>query len=84
MKTFFLLFDAIFGYLRDHPGLKELNARRRQARLASALSEEETAAVIQQLVRSDPTLANLFGRGQHIRVPVGPLPWILVDSIAAK
>lgn len=65
---------AIVEYLKDHQGLRELNARRRQARLASALSEEETAKVIQGLVRSDPTLAQLFGRGQRIQAPGGPLP----------
>jgi hypothetical protein len=65
---------AIVEYLRDHPGLKSLNARRRQARLATEMSEEQTAAVLQELVRSDPTIASLFGRGRQIRLPVGPLP----------
>jgi hypothetical protein len=63
----------IVEYLRDHPGLREINARRRQARLTRA-SEEESARVIQSLVRSDPTLSSLFGRGREIRVPVGPVP----------
>ncbi len=65
---------AIAEYLKDHQGIRELNARRRQARLTSALSEEETTKVIQDLVRADPTLAQLFGRGERIRVPSGPLP----------
>lgn len=65
---------AIVEYLKDHPGLKSLNARRRQARLATETSEEQTAAVLQELVRSDPTIASLFGRGRQIRLPVGPLP----------
>jgi hypothetical protein len=69
-----LLEAAITEYLKDHQGIRELNARRRQARLASALSEEETAKVIQNLVRADPTLAQLFGRGERVRVPGGPLP----------
>lgn len=64
---------AIVEYLQDHPGLREINARRRQARLTKA-SEEESARVIQSLVRSDPTLASLFGRGREIKVPVGPVP----------
>ena len=65
--------EAILTYLKDHPGLRELNARRRQARLAKSLSEDETAKIIQDLVRADPTLANLFGKGQAVKVPVGPV-----------
>lgn len=61
-------------YLKDHPGLKELYARRRQARLASALSQEDTASVFQDLVKSDPSLQVLFGKGRSLRVPIGPLP----------
>jgi len=65
--------DALVEYLKDHPGLRELNARRRQARLASR-SEEDTSAIIQALVRADPTLAAVFGMGQKVKVPVGPIP----------
>jgi len=65
--------DAIVEYLKDHQGLRELNARRRQARLESR-SEEDTSAVIQALIRADPTLAAVFGKGQKIKVPIGPIP----------
>jgi hypothetical protein len=65
--------DAIVEYLRDHQGLRELNTRRRQARLQSR-SEEDTSAVIQALIRADPTLAAVFGKGQKIKIPIGPLP----------
>lgn len=61
--------EAITDYIKDHPGIKELNAIRRQKRQDSALSEEETAKIIQNLVRSDPTLAHLFGKGELIRLP---------------
>ena len=64
---------AVVDYLRDHPGLRELNARRRQERLAAA-SEQDTAEVLQSLVKADPTLAQLFGRGKQIKIPVGPIP----------
>jgi len=64
--------DAVVGYLRDHGGLRELNARRRQARLAATLTEDEASSVIQDLVRSDPTLADLFGKGKRIKVSEGP------------
>jgi hypothetical protein len=65
--------DAVVEYLKDHQGLRELNARRRQARLSSR-SEEDTSAVIQALIRADPTLAAVFGKGQKVKVPIGPVP----------
>jgi hypothetical protein len=61
--------EAIVDYIKDHPGIRELNAIRRQRRQQSALSEEETAKIIQSMVRSDPTLAHLFGKGDLLRVP---------------
>jgi hypothetical protein len=65
--------DAIVEYLKDHEGLRELNARRRQARLQSR-SEEDASEIIQALIRADPTLAAVFGKGQKIKVPIGPIP----------
>jgi len=65
------LYDAVADYIRDHPGLRALNARRRYERMAAAISEEETTKIIQEIVRSDPTLADLFGKGTKIRVPRG-------------
>ena len=61
--------EAIIDYIKDHPGIKKLNAIRRERRQQSALSEEETAKIIQSLLRSDPTLAHLFGKGDLLRVP---------------
>jgi hypothetical protein len=66
--------EAIVEYIKEHPGIKDLNARRRQERLASAISEEETAKVIQSLVRSDPTLAQLFSKGELIKLPGRDIP----------
>ncbi len=68
-----LIEDAIVDYLKDHQGLRELNARRRQARLQER-TEEDTSEVMKSLLRADPTLAEIFGRGKRIKVPVGPLP----------
>jgi len=65
--------DSIVDYLREHEGLKDINARRRQSRLSST-GQEQTQQVLQLLVRDDPTLANLFGVGKKIRIPTGPLP----------
>jgi len=61
--------NAIVEYIKEHQEIKRLNAIRRQKRLESALSQEETAKIIQSLVKSDPTLAHLFGKGDLIRVP---------------
>jgi len=60
--------DAVVEYIKDHQGLRELNARRRQARLATR-REEDASAVIQALIRADPTLAALLGKGQKVKVP---------------
>ena len=65
--------DSVVEYLKDHPGLRELNARRRQSRLSSR-SEEDTTDVIQALVRADPSLAAVFGRGQRVKVAGGDVP----------
>lgn len=65
--------QAVTDYIKDHPGLRELNARRRQARLGSTV-HEEASSILQDLVRSDPTLASLFGQGRQLRVPTGPMP----------
>jgi len=68
-----LLEDSIVEYLKDHQGLKEANSRRRQERLSN-MSEEDSIEIIQTLIHNDPTLANLFGSGQKIKIPQGPLP----------
>ena len=68
-----ILEKAIIEYICDHPGIKEINAIRRQARISKA-GEEETSKVIQNLVQSDPMLANLFSAGNIINVPHGSVP----------
>jgi hypothetical protein len=61
--------DAVIEYIKEHPAIRQLNAVRRQKRLESSLSKEETAKIFQSLVKSDPTLAHLFGKGDLIRIP---------------
>ena len=65
---------AIGEYLKDHPGLRQLNALRRQNRTAAALSDEKTAEIFQQLVKGDPSLGALFGKGKKLKLPLGPIP----------
>lgn len=64
---------AIIEYLSEHPGLRDLNARRRQERISQS-THDETVNVVQQLLKSDPTLASLFGKGKELKIPIGPLP----------
>lgn len=66
--------DAIVNYLTDHPGLRQLNNARRQARIASRIKGDEPLKVVQALVRADATLAALFGKGMLIRIPGKDVP----------
>jgi hypothetical protein len=66
--------DAIVGYLADHPGLRQLNNSRRQARIAARLTGDEPLRVVQALARADPTIAALFGKGALIKVPGKEVP----------
>ncbi len=58
--------------LRDHPGLQELNQRRRQQELEQHLNEEAPLDVFQKLLNSDPTLSSLFGEGDRLATSTGP------------
>lgn len=58
--------------LREHRGLKELNARRRQEQLKDVLTDEEPLKVLQNLVNSDPALAALLGTDGRIHDPHVP------------
>jgi hypothetical protein len=75
----FALEEAITNFLGDHPGLRQLNNDRRQARLASKLTDDEPARIVQALARADPTLAAIFGKGGKIKIPgkdpVTPVPY---------
>lgn len=59
--------------LRDHPGLRELNAARRKREIEETLNDEsETKALFSELLKADPSLASLFGFGDRLRTKVGP------------
>ncbi len=65
--------DNLQSLLAEHPGLKELNARRRAKKLQEALeNEQESLEAFQDLIRSDPSLAALFGGGERLVTTVGP------------
>lgn len=65
--------DALADELSTHQGLKDLNAARRKERVENAGDgSTEIARMINDLIRSDPGLANLFGLGGKIITSVGP------------
>ena len=59
--------------LRNHPGLKVLNATRRKKEIEKALdSERSSVEAFQHLLRSDPSLAGLFSSGIQLVTSTGP------------
>jgi len=65
------VYDELVGQLREalreHPGLKALNAFRRSMELEKHVAgEEETTALFDQLLKRDPTLADLFKAGRQL------------------
>ena len=59
--------------LRSHPGLRALNAARRQKQIEKAIdSEQSSVETFQHLLRSDPTLAGLFSSGVQLVTSIGP------------
>jgi len=66
--------STIGEYLKDHPGLRQLNALRRQNRTAAAINDEHTSEIFKELVKVDPTLGALFGKGKILKLPVGTIP----------
>lgn len=74
-EVYAALVERLREALKDHPGLRELNALRRQRAIEKAVSNEEEAAnVFNDLVKADPALAQLFGLGDRISTGAGPGP----------
>jgi len=65
--------DHIKDSLRDHAGLRQLNAARRKKEIEDTLSDEkETKNLFTELLKADPTLASLFGNGDRLITKIGP------------
>ena len=47
--------------LHDHEGLDELNSRRYEEKIKNAVDDEEGISALEELLSTDPTLADLFG-----------------------
>ena len=55
------LFKKLQKELRDHEGLIALDVKRYQQKIANATSDDEGINALEDLLSSDPALANLFG-----------------------
>ncbi len=55
------LFKKIQKELHDHEGLIELNNKRYEEKVADAVDDEEGISALEELLASDPDLADLFG-----------------------
>jgi hypothetical protein len=55
------LFKKLQKELHDHEGLKELNLKRYEEKIANAVNDEEGINALEELLSTDPSLADLFG-----------------------
>jgi hypothetical protein len=55
------LLDKLQVELRDHEALKYLNNRRYEEKVKSAVKDADGLKALEELLQTDPTLANLFG-----------------------
>jgi hypothetical protein len=55
------LFKKLQKELHDHEGLRELNQKRYEEKIADAVNDEDGINALEELLASDPTLADLFG-----------------------
>jgi hypothetical protein len=73
--------DHLKDALRDHAGLRALNAARRKKEIEDTLSnEDETKNLFNELLKADPALASLFGLGDRLLTRVGPGPEALFNG----
>jgi hypothetical protein len=72
-ETYTELVDRLAKDLKDHPGLKALNAARRAREVQQALDDEEDVAkTFGELLNTDPALQALFNVGDRLATTVGP------------
>lgn len=65
--------DHLKDALRDHAGLRQLNAARRKKEIEETLNDDsQTKNLFNDLLKADPTLASLFGVGDRLQTKVGP------------
>lgn len=67
------ILDALIEALKSHPGLREINALRRQKQVEDALKDNKQGLeFLQTLINNDPTLATLLGFGNRLITKTGP------------
>ena len=72
-ETYYEIVAGLEQVLKEHPGLRELNAARRARRLEKALSsEEDVIQTLNELLNADPALRALFNLGDRLVSSVGP------------
>jgi hypothetical protein len=65
--------EKVTRELRDHQGLRDLQAARRQRQIEKAISDPtETANFFNELLKADPTLSALFSAGNRLVTRSGP------------
>ncbi|HXE07041.1 MAG TPA: hypothetical protein VN612_04035 [Acidobacteriaceae bacterium] len=55
------LFKKLQKELHDHEGLQELNIKRYEDKIKNAVNDEDGILALEELLQTDPTLADLFG-----------------------
>ncbi len=55
------LFKKLQKELHDHEGLKELNQKRYEEKIADAVNDDDGINALEELLSTDPSLAELFG-----------------------
>jgi hypothetical protein len=55
------LFKKLQKELNDHEGLKQLNKERYEEKIANAVDDEDGINALEELLSTDPSLADLFG-----------------------
>jgi hypothetical protein len=72
-ETYHAIVKALTADLKNHPGLKALNASRRSKTLEKALSEQDDVVkTLTDLLNNDPALRALFDLGDRLVAKVGP------------
>ncbi len=67
--------------LKEHAGLRQLNAARRKKEIEDTLNDdEETKNLFSELLKADPMLARLFGFGDRLITKSGPGPDVPFDG----
>jgi hypothetical protein len=72
-ETYVNVVQALISDLKQHPGLRELNAARRARVMDRALDDEEDVTkTFTELLNNDPALMALFNIGETLPFTVGP------------